>query len=538
MNLHGACFVFEVLPKDLSQYILTDWLDDVADLSSLDVACTSRCWRPALLQALSGLKHFSNATNSELLHWLFGRGMFVEPQVALPLERLPFMLGALPALAKVTTIIPFKFIKKSAVSLSALEALFNNLPSLTAMNITTFQLPEECIRQLLSASSQLRLTKLMFMVPSFGPEVHSDALVQAMVLQWGGSLTDVDLTAVPALTDETLLAVTTSCVNLQRWALSCEGVEPVLTARGLLQALMACPQLTSLEIVDQQLLTDQLLSAIFSSLPNLQFIELRKAFNTSEDGWLPALFRSCPRVRQITSKAVRLDTANGRGSLLCQTSSSSSLLEFPLPVQIDVLEVGSHDDTSSQPNFHPLISRFGRNLRTLTVRKGAHDDDMIDHITSQCTALKELHLLSSKVVSPANHSLRHLAETIGQQLLTLTLWSCDALTNGDCLHILEHCKSVDTLELSWCKQLTNRTFWNVLRQLPALKYFATGYCNMEAKGIANFLVRSPRLSKPFVFNITDYRIDKEHIRRRVSEALAGSFNPWNIKQRNKQTWII
>lgn len=464
--------------------------------------------------------------------------MFVEPQVSLPLERLPFMLGALPALAKVTTLIPFKFVKKSDVRLSALEALFNNLPSLTAMNITTFQLPEECIRQLLSASSQLRLTKLMFMVPSFGPEVHSDALVQAMVLQWGGSLTDVDLTAVPALADETLLAVTTSCLNLQRWALSCEGAEPVLTANGLLQALMVCRQLTSLEIVDQQLLTDQLLSTIFSSLPNLQSIELRKACNTTEDGWLPALFRSCPRIRQITSKAVRLDTVNGRGSLLCQTSSSSSLLGFPLPVQIDVLEVGSHDDTSSQPNFPPLISRFGRNLRTLTVRKGAHDDGMIDHITSHCTALRELHLLSSKVISPANHSLRHLAETIGPQLLTLTLWSCDALTNGDCLHILEHCKGVETLELSWCKQLTNRTFWNVLRQLPGLKYFATGYCNMEAKGIAIFLVRSPRLSKPFVLNITDYRIDKEHIRRRVSDALAGTFNPWNIKQRNKQTWII
>lgn len=530
-----TAFVFDILPHEVAQHVLLEWIKDMRCISSLDIACCNRICRPLLHQALSGLVAQTQCfgRHSKIwLKWLFARQMFVCQDYHLILDDLSAIMSFLPVFSQIRKL---SLSKRSAhletVTRQLCQRFFQYCSNATEVRLlSSLSLSEEL------AETMRRLPVDSLVLKASCPFRTFDLLLD----HWGEGLTHINMKTATGSVGGMIELVAKQCPGLQSWSLGwAQCSERPYTSDTLLEALTHLPCLTFLDLDDgksnlvDSILTDAFMQEVLPSVPKLQYLKLSSCRAGHDYSLLPALLKYCPQLHSILlNVAMSYYVQDGRCTLFIRNPSVRELLWTKLPYPVDTLMMVTADASC----ITSLVHQYGSTLRVLYNSYAVLDDRLLAAIAKQCPRLTSFESRRKQTIPSDCIGLRALAEQLGRQLLVLTLFF-EGLTDEHMQHVLQCCPKLEKLELQFSTALTDLTFAALLRCCPSIKSVHIRGSSMTPEGIASHIIGSGRLLRPFQLQITGSQLDDAVIKRSIADALQGRHNPWRGKQKDGRSWF-
>eukprot|EP01039_Chlorochromonas_danica_P008233 gene8233-9080_t len=540
---HPPVFVFDVLPKELSQVIFNEWIRNMKAMSALDVACCNHSWRPILHDAFESKPCLLKLSSLRYWQWLHQRNMFFSAPMVMDLADIHAIVDILPVFSKVKDVelvASARFQSSEALAdpntHDALRRFFQHCRQVTSLTIPPIRAVRPLLPTLIESSAAMEMTSLKLESVSFGEE----AVLAQMLRRWGGSLRALSLSHAQGLGDLLLAPIALYCKAVEDLSLTAHYFS--FQSRSFLAFSKALSSsLKHLFIADgngspvgQDCLTDRLLAHAVIMLPKIKTLEL--VSETIQYAWLPALFNSCPELDYIRLQSFRYDrhvAAYGNRPLLYVGTESMSLVEHIVEINYPVQILEFYWYHVDEVALSVLLNRFGFQLSMIICVIAYLTDSMVEEMVRKCPRLT---CFRAKINSATYCSLHRLADSLGGQLEEISLRQCTSLTDQHLAYILSKCSVLERVSLIACDCITNLTVRNVIRCCPRLQELTIADCReVTADGIAAAILDSDRCDRPFRLIVKQMRSSVHHY---LSEGLEGKKNFWREKrERGLSPWI-
>ncbi|KAF9358852.1 SCF ubiquitin ligase complex subunit, partial [Mortierella sp. NVP85] len=272
------------------------------------------------------------------------------------------------------------------------------------------------------------------------------------ILLSGRGLYTLDLTEIPAVTDEVIGYVAQHCPKLHTLYLTgCSAI----TDDSVVKLAASCTSLKRIKLAQCQLLTDRSVLALAQHCPQLMEIDITNC-NLMTNSAIQSVFQTLPQIRDINMTLLNSLTDQAFASIpLNPLPSSSSTIRYE---QLRVLNLTSctHITDETLTRLIPAAPR----LRNLALTK--------------CDRITDVGVSAIKL--------------LGKHLHYLHLGHCSKLTDKSIKTLTQHCTRIRYLDLACCSKLTDEAVF-AMAQLPKLRRIGLVKCsNITDDGIYAMLL--------------------------------------------------
>ncbi|KAF9949541.1 SCF ubiquitin ligase complex subunit [Mortierella alpina] len=265
------------------------------------------------------------------------------------------------------------------------------------------------------------------------------------ILSRGSGLYSLDLSDIPAVTDEVIEHIAVECRRLHTLYLgSCTDI----TDNSIVKLAESCPHLKRIKLSQCTHLTDRSILALTQNCPQLIEIDVTNC-NQVTDVAVQAIFGNLPQIRDINL------------TLLTEITNAAF------------------------STINPTTHRFDQ-LRVLNLTSCALiTDETLASIIPAAPRLRNLALTKCDKITDVGASV---IKTLGKHLHYLHLGHCSKITDRFIATLAQHCTRIRYLDLACCSKLTDAAVF-ALAQLPKLRRIGLVKCsNITDHGIYAILV--------------------------------------------------
>ncbi|KAF9273449.1 SCF ubiquitin ligase complex subunit [Mortierella alpina] len=265
------------------------------------------------------------------------------------------------------------------------------------------------------------------------------------ILSRGSGLYSLDLSDIPAVTDEVIEHTAVECKRLHTLYLgSCTDI----TDNSIVKLAESCTHLKRIKLSQCTHLTDRSILALAQNCPQLIEIDVTNC-NQVTDVAVQTIFDNLPQIRDINL------------TLLTEITNAAF------------------------STIHPTTHRFEQ-LRVLNLTSCALiTDETLAKIIPAAPRLRNLALTKCDRITDVGASV---IKTLGKHLHYLHLGHCSRITDRFIATLAQHCTRIRYLDLACCSKLTDAAVF-ALAQLPKLRRIGLVKCsNITDHGIYALLV--------------------------------------------------
>ncbi|KAG0259883.1 SCF ubiquitin ligase complex subunit [Mortierella polycephala] len=274
------------------------------------------------------------------------------------------------------------------------------------------------------------------------------------ILEVGHGLHSLDLSDIPAVTDDVLKHVARYCPKLHTLYLA-ECFD--LTDEAIVKLATSCPSLKRIGLKNCVLLTDRSILALTQHCRQLMEMDLTRC-NLITNTAIQSVFQKLPHIRDINMTLLPNLTDQAFAFIPFAGTTTSASLPAVRYDQLRVLNLSLCDHITDEAlaRIIPAAPRL-RNL-----------------VLTKCDRITDVGVCVIKV--------------LGKHLHHLHLGHCSKLTDRAIITLAQHCTRIRYLDLACCSKLTDAAVF-ALAQLPKLRRIGLVKCsNITDHGIYALLV--------------------------------------------------
>lgn len=469
----------------LLQMILRDWAEDLRDIASMDIACSSHAHRPGFLAHVLAGMQLPNLLQpcrrpardlSARFRWLASRGIRYADayQLTIDAREIAQLSDHLHLFEAVKAL---RLVVADAKTVPTADML-QHWQQLDALEIWLPDYERRLLRTVMHAVDSLPFTSLHLNTIS-GLSCYD---VTAALLHRGeerlGSL--LCLHGV-SLTNDFIVDVLPKLLRMKAWRFYCD---PSLTAQQLVRAFASMPcELHEVIILDCRfgnIVSYEVLQAIVPHLSHLRAFVLQQTPLLAAR-MLPCLLNHCPLLEDVVIGQVFEWHAASEHSLSEMVvrgtrSDLADLLAMPWRSSLQMLSLDIKEPC--QKMFTPFLF---------------FDASLVERIVWHCPDLTSFHLHHALNCN----SLIALAQSIGTQLQELVMTGCN-LSDGFMVYMLSHLRGLFKLNLVECAGIGDKTFDAVLTYCTTIRKIKILNCSTTMKRLARHIVRHRMCDRAFV----------------------------------------